>query len=1067
MWQPAKRLGGIMRLFSWFGSLIVAIGIAAGAVSMSPSSCSSHPCTYTITCAAATCNATEVGEVHCALNGCTSPSVIPKAHRGDTIKLQAGRLFPLTSKFAWKFVARTGDSDANRSDYLTVTTTSDASLPNRSVRVTQHHSDLMPTIRVRGQPNGIYFAGNATPASHVKLRGLRVISGNSQAITVGNTNNLDGYDIAHFDQQPKDIWIEQCIVQAEDMMDSGTQHIALSVDARKYPTGLLSNWMSYSWHKSAELVGRQYYGNETQIIEVNQVSKGLIPITNNYLGDTSGQNIMLGGTGPPFNDPDALETVSPYPTVHVINNSLVNHPERLTGKKIQGWEANTQVFKGRTIKVDNDVIWVAQNTGVTGASRPDWASKTALGDTLPDNDITWVRYYVPTSSDPPQALQQKALIESKNGSGMLMWNHLWMFGGVGQTNMGTIKLASCPKNGSGQCQCKPFMTGTVNTNGTIVTSANGAKLPDLLWTSEPFAKTISIGGTWYTVSDFDTSDPNRLVLTASAGNQSGATYLYRYETPPSGCSNALRWPAMDESWLFAFNLASNGNEFISHVQQPYPMTWNTGDKAYWNNLIHKQDCEEWRNCSIVRGGHYFSQYTANFKYVHNTYIDGASTASGQPMAAASGYTDRKFGLHYWQSNVGHKQGGASGGGLFDLAASSIFDSYFCSSGTCRTGNNIFGGYALTGLPSATYGTNWNLCSGTAGCSTDNRVDMDYSDTTRGKLYWDWSKRILVVRSPSITYPDEGGAKTHPYHKGGHDAVDVGASFVNVPMIRPTQAVDVKLSGWAAATNYDRGATITESSMVFVALRGGTSGSTEPAFSTCGSSGSTCLRTDGDVIWSFVEVPNWEPTIRVSTTKAVFEFIPHAPSASIPCSLEVSSTIDMDSPIADLNGAYSLKASDDHDSYPRDAGIRRIIVGRNVGLSANTTYYYRLHCGGALREGAFHTAANVTGTTLTASRYVLTAGTYTISYGSVYSRATNTLSGGGSSTVSCSANASCTFPTVSIPADVTWWRVTGPGGYSAPIELAMPYIRTGSAEMGMPEFWFFDVSYFDSGFFATQ
>jgi hypothetical protein len=122
---------------------------------------------------------------------------------------------------------------------------------------------------------------------------------------------------------------------------------------------------------------------------------------------------------------------------------------------------------------------------------------------------------------------------------------------------------------------------------------------------------------------------------------------------------------------------------------------------------------------------------------------------------------------------------------------------------------------------------------------------------------------------------------------------------------------------------------------------------------------------------------------VNSTKALVEFIPHAHAASVACSIEVSTTEDMDSPIADLNGSYSPMASDNHDSYPRETGLRHILVGKNVALSPLTKYYYRLHCGGAIREGSFTTASLSSGRHI--PEEVPALGNTSIIYGAAYSR----------------------------------------------------------------------------------
>jgi hypothetical protein len=110
---------------------------------------------------------------------------------------------------------------------------------------------------------------------------------------------------------------------------------------------------------------------------------------------------------------------------------------------------------------------------------------------------------------------------------------------------------------------------------------------------------------------------------------------------------------------------------IAHIQQPYAMTWNTGQKAWIHNLHHQHNCDEWMGCSPVKGGLYFAMYSNDWTYQHNTYVDGVghdeSTGVNAPTAYVTGYPTQQIGAHFFRSNILHKQQGGSNG-LFNIAA---------------------------------------------------------------------------------------------------------------------------------------------------------------------------------------------------------------------------------------------------------------------------------------------------------------------------------------------------------------------------------------------------------------
>jgi hypothetical protein len=138
--------------------------------------------------------------------------------------------------------------------------------------------------------------------------------------------------------------------------------------------------------------------------------------------------------------------------------------------------------------------------------------------------------------------------------------------------------------------------------------------------------------------------------------------------------------------------------------------------------------------------------------------------------------------------------------------------------------------------------------------------------------------------------------------------------------------------------------------------------------------------------------------------ALFQWLVTQPIKSTPCVVEVNSQEDFygtwGGELANI-GTYYRQDADDTDRNYRDGLRRMAIVGHTVNLAANTTYYYRLSCGGDLKRGQFTTLATLAGTsTLRSSQQTASA----MTVGTTYSRTSDTI--GSTVSTSCASNA-CT------------------------------------------------------------
>jgi len=132
-----------------------------------------------------------------------------------------------------------------------------------------------------------------------------------------------------------------------------------------------------------------------------------------------------------------------------------------------------------------------------------------------------------------------------------------------------------------------------------------------------------------------------------------------------------------------------------------------------------------------------------------------------------------------------------------------------------------------------------------------------------------------------------------------------------------------------------------------------------------------------------------------------------PISEIPCVVEVHTAPDLEtgSYVGELSeiATHYRQDADDADRNYRDGNRRMLVIGHSVRLQAATPYYYRLHCGGDVAVGMFQTltAAEGRGTqTLIRTGPVTANANPVLEYGTNYSRATGTMSGGGTASATC-------------------------------------------------------------------
>jgi hypothetical protein len=880
-----------------------------GATQKEPSNCSPRPCTYTITCADAVCTPGEVNEIQAALND---------ARRGDTIKLEAGRTFPIGSALL-EITARPGSAG-----YLTITTTEDASLPSDPmVRITPHWLSKMPILRATSL-RCIYLHGSTTPAEHVRIRGIifDAQGQGAQQLTVGSPDEgLLGYVATSDAHQPDDIVIEHCIFRNKEWETKQAAYISLNTRSAV----VRSNWIA----------GGRENGKEVQAITMKN-GPGPADIHNNYLADTAGETIMHGGTGPGYRDFG--------PTGSMLFNAFINHPERMRGlRSMNGdWTSNTVVFKGRWVK-GNGAWFIARNTGTTGVSAPSWPN--SIGQTVNDNGVIWRLAHTSGTG-----IILKNLYETKNSRDILnAWNQYRGFTNQAQVQAVVYKLSNSPPGESTKSICVPAMSGKVNTNGTTVTSADGKALPnvhqpEIMYNVHP--DRIEIGGVEYKIADFVLDDDNRIQLTTSAGVQTNVNYSYGDQA--QNC-----YAAYNRNNRFIHNIVENSSMGIQVTQWGNGLVSRVGHLVVRDNLFRRIDCQTYGGCGGLGGSSFIwlSRLPPFTFFERNTIVDSknATRAGLYFIGSRDAQGLRRVRGNIWPISAGN---GVVGAEINTTDGDQTLKNHLCGipniPGDCTTSHwnaNIIAGADKTKF--TTGGSVRNLCSSGTGCS----VDFDYDDPVHGKLFQHYSKDILKIRTGHYAF------------HGDTESTNIGADYQMLPVTRGA--------------------------------------------STSGEG----------------------PSVTATNNSAVFSYWVHAPLRNVSCSLELSTTREIDNLI---NVPDPNTLTDVYDRYPRN-GLHRFITVSE--LSAGTTYWYRLHCG-PVYEGSFSTDESSSPTRrIEVSFQASETANFRVIYGPSYSRSAGAVqSASYGDWVSCTAGQSCTVEAVP-PAGISYYRVESQTGNKTRVKVA--------------------------------
>lgn len=174
-----------------------------------------------------------------------------------------------------------------------------------------------------------------------------------------------------------------------------------------------------------------------------------------------------------------------------------------------------------------------------------------------------------------------------------------------------------------------------------------------------------------------------------------------------------------------------------------------------------------------------------------------------------------------------------------------------------------------------------------------------------------------------------------------------------------------------------------------------------------------------------------------------------PMSHIPCVIELNTSPDMDPATyaGELSqiGAWFRHDADDHDRNVRSGLSRMALVGHSVNLAPETWYYYRLQCGGDTRTGSFPTLATRTEASeriITDTVHAAEAVTVEVEYGTSYSRRADQIGDAAVAVATCATGQECPVA-ITVPAGgVVYYRWKEKNAAGEVLRAAEPRVIAG-------------------------
>jgi hypothetical protein len=509
--------------------------------------------------------------------------------------------------------------------------------------------------------------------------------------------------------------------------------------------------------------------------------------------------------------------------------------------------------------------------------------------TTEDNGCNWVQ-----ASD---RRHMKNQFEIKDAAGLKIHHNLfdgfWLAdgGGADQYENTTYKVSGCPINSGSNCQGMGPWNGVCSTNGTEVTSSS--PLPAIFHCDPNGA----FGGAICNVINIDGTDYNIANFDLSNPNR-------LFLTSSAGIKTNVNYTFGRQTYSSAWN---RENQFEHNVVRNGPQPWQQiqTNGAYHYHIGHYR----------VRHNLFYRLSCAEFAQVH---------ATGSYGCGSWGNNTRSM-LLFAQVPYGT---------VFENNTIVDLNDYTYTM-------NWHGGFPCRGVP-----------RGTGDCLTGHHP-------TAGDTIW---RNNIIARGSSTAVlngeaPAASGTSviSSKICEGGCSQSQWSGNIIAGAPLSGFPAGTYNLCPDANSCTPDFGYSDPVYGRLFVDYVGRNYQVRTGHFAQKGGYGGAQIGADWKSLPLITRPTDGGIGVEVQTASATatLRWRINAAMKHLRCTVEASSSADMDNPIGDLDAlAHGYAASMDEMVTPLE---RRITIGTRNPLSPNTTYFYRVHCG-SVEEGEFTTAA---------------------------------------------------------------------------------------------------------------
>jgi hypothetical protein len=1021
----------------------------------SPTACPSRPCVYTITCASAICTEAETTEIQTAVNNAQGgDTIMLQANRDWTTSATAriwldrnpggtGRVVitttelaklppkgtritpaysPLTPRFiltpsgtgAFFAVASGFDGSASRTPGVP-----GAHWELRGLRFWTDNQDPLNAhditsgfIRVGGSGNSyskaegtftaITVSGNVatvTAPAHGKavndrvrfsgftgtgaaINGVRTIASVPDAntytfaITLANGTYTESgmyyswpADVADL---PSDIVISQCIFE-----QGGLTRVRRDIYLNSGQTEISDSWIT---------AGRGV-GTDTQHI-LALSGRGPLKIWNNYMAGSAAENIMIGGGA---NHLDQFVKGIDFKFNYLAH--IKEQAWRMNWSQLR--DSGQYVFRGRVVvpNTSSGYRYIAINTTPGKPHQtvePSWSTCVVVGCTLTDGTVTWQRVGATSSSTEPTIKNNFEIKSSEDwDSRYNVFDGMWV---AEQEHTINIKAETQSLFPTFLNNCVPTTSGIVDVaaNGVTVTDQSGNGI--FPWIS---AATINgASGPLHTLSSFNATNKTFTVTPTLSLIQNNLRVVFFGTTLPTGISaNTLYWvrgvTGSPTSGTFKASTTSDDTGIITPSDIGSGVT--VGFVETTGRLI--QINGTWRRVSSFDGPTQLTLADSmggalnDVPYTYGALPDTRVCQSGSTLGTIFSHnvlrnqatpfsifpgtnvrfqlTDNPVIKHNLSYNTDPLFWVDENGATYHTSTRHDFQFLPSPSKTVIENNTMIGPNSHFGIYPDNSSVSWPGDSVIRNNIFDQRItgavrsshtslQQYFCGNTGSCPVTQWDQNIFsgaalntYTASPGRTYNLCGGTATNTSCAA---AVDYSLVF----------------------EDYSRGDYRVKNTSTF--KRAGVDGS--------------------DLGADYSQLPLIKD-LRVDYTDRamLLNYTITGPASEYACVGEVSTRPDFGTYAAELGniGTYYRQDSDAHDRSPGTAYRRTLSFGHTVNLTANTLYFWRLSCPGDVRTGSFTTEAAKSGNVTVSATWPLASN---LLWGYSYSRATDTLSGGG-------------------------------------------------------------------------